>query len=209
MAREQTLEKKLEQVKWQFPNHVVFKHNGKVFHFDPDNFDRDNIFTQTGLKVYRGAGNVALYDPEYFKVNDGGDLIYRGIATEKIPQPINLKRFAWMFYKCTCETIDLSDWDFSEITSMRYMFAECVTKTVILGDVDFSKCESFYGWFFDCMELQEVVLGNYKVLSKDNIRAMFHGCDKLFEKYNKTKVELANIFKSGQWNSLQTRMEVF
>ena len=53
MTKEQALEKKLEQTKWQFPNHVVFKKDNKVYHYDPNNFNEENIFTQTGLKVFR------------------------------------------------------------------------------------------------------------------------------------------------------------
>ena len=211
MTKEQALEKKLEQVRWQFPNHVVFKKNEKVYHFDPNNFNENNIFTQTGLKVFKEvSGNAALYDPEYFKVNFD-DLVYKGTATEKIPQPINLKRYGWMFSSCRCGAIDLSDWDFSEVTSMHYTFVHSDTKTVILGNVDLSMCKNFDSCFYCCIGLQELVLGNYKIPPEVNVVDMFHSCDKLSKKYGKTKGELADIFKSGQWNSLQPieAMEVF
>ena len=48
MTKEQALEKKLEQVRWQFPNHVVFKHNNRVYHLDPNNFNEENISLRQG-----------------------------------------------------------------------------------------------------------------------------------------------------------------
>ena len=212
MTKEQALEKRLEQTKWQFPNHVVFIHKGKVYHFDPSNFDENNIFTQTGLKVYKEEDdNVALYDPKYFKVGVFAVLEYKGIAAENIPQPINLKRYNWIFNTCRCETINLSDWDFSEVVTMRYMFCNKSTKTVILGNVDLSKCKDFDSCFNCCSELEELTLGDYKVSQDANVVDMFYGCHKLLGRYYKTEEELADIFKSGQWNSLQPveAMEVF
>ena len=139
MTKEQALEKRLEQTKWQFPNHVVFKHNEKIFHFDPNNFSEDNIFSRTGLKVFEELnGNVTLYDPEYFKVTDFYGIVYKGTATEKIPQPINLKNYAYLFCAHGSETIDLSDWDFSEVTSVFCMFQDSAVRTIVLRDVDFS-----------------------------------------------------------------------
>ena len=210
MTKEQALEKKLEQVRWQFPNHVVFKHNNRVYHYDPNNVDEENIFSRTGLKVYKEKdGNAALYDPEYFVID--GYLKYKGAATEKIPQPINLKDCSNLFWQCKCETIDLSDWDFSEVISVCSMFTDIAAKTVIFGDVDFSKCENFGCWFYCCLWLQEMRLGNYRVLQDADVTYMFHCCGKLLRKYDKTSKELADIFKSGQWNSLQQvkKMEAF
>ena len=205
MTKEQALEKKLEQVKWQFPNHVVFEKDNKVYHFDPNNANEENIFFQTGLKVYEEmSSNVALYDPEHFKVDVDGDLVYKGAMTEKIPQPINLKKYDWLFYRCECETIDLSDWDFREVTSMYSAFSYCRTEVILLGDTNFSKCTDFRECFYCCDGLRELVLGNYKIPPEVNVVDMFSGCARLIGKYNRTEEELADIFKSGQWNSLQT-----
>ena len=211
MTKEQALEKKLEQVKWHFPNHVVFKKDNKVYHYDPNNFNEENIFTQTGLKVFKEEdGNVALYDPEYFRI-DIAYLEYKGTAAEKIPQPINLKNYKWLFNWYRCETINLSDWDFSEVTNVTCMFQDSLVRTVVLGDVDFLKCERFARCFIGCNALEELILGNYKVLSKADLGDMFLSCNKLSGRYGKTTKELADIFKSGQWNSLQPveAMEVF
>ena len=210
MTKEQALEKKLEQVKWQFPNHVVFKKNEKVYHFDPDKFDENSIFSQTGLKVFKEKdGNVALYDPEYFKIDLDGDFVYKGTATEKIPQPINLKSCFGSFYRCKCGTIDLSDWDFSEVTSIRYMFYRSDAKTIILGNADFAKCESFAHCFNGCYTLEELVLGNYKIPLEANVDGMLSDCSELRKRYRKPTEELTTIFKSGKWNTLQPRMEAF
>ena len=210
MTKEQALEKKLEQVRWQFPNHIVFKRNEKIFHFDPNNFDRKKIFSQTGLKVSgEKYANVALYDPEYFAI-DSIHLVYKGLVTKRIPQPINLKRYDWLFNRCRCETVDLSDWDFSEVISMCFMFNGSGVKAIILGDADFSKCENLSGWFYCCDNLQELILGNYRVAEGVDVMYMFWCCSKLCKKYVKgSKKELANIFKSGQWNTLHERMEIF
>ena len=81
------------------------------------------------MKVFKEKdGNVALYDPEYFYVSGTDYLKYKGTATENIPQPVNLKKYNWLFNGCAHKTIDLSDWDFSEVVVMRYMFAVVVQK---------------------------------------------------------------------------------
>ena len=210
MTKEQALEKKLEQMKWQFPNHVVFKHNNRVYHFDPNNVDEDNIFSQTGLKVFKEKdGNVALYDPKYFRADKLKYLVYHGSTTKNIPQPINLKSYRCLFYECECKEIDLSDWDFSEVVLAKGMFAASEMKVVMLGSANFSKCVNYVGCFLLCSNLEEIVFGDYRTTQGADVDNMFGNCTELTYRYNKTAEELANIFKSGKWNSLQQKMEVF
>ena len=94
---------------------------------------------------------------------------------------------------------------------MSGFFGHTKARSVDFGNANLNMCKDFYECFCGCDGLQELLIGDYKMPPEANVVDMFSNCDKLILEYNKSAEELADIFKSGQWNNLQPveRMEVF
>ena len=68
-----------------------------------------------------------------------------------------------MFDDCTAlTTLDLSNWDTSKVTDMRYMFYDCTSLTTIKGVIDMKSCASYNcnKMFYNCPKLTGVKIKN-------------------------------------------------
>ena len=70
----------------------------------------------------------------------------------------------YMFYYCeSLTTLDISNWDTSNVTIMRYMFNDCNTLTTIKGVIDMKSCTSYNlyaNMFYCCTNLKGVKIKN-------------------------------------------------
>ena len=108
-----------------------FEYNGKIYWLNTDTWDEDKeamLFKKIGLRSFRegtGNKNLVIYDPEYFEATEDY-LYYKNNQQDSIPQPINISSAYKMFHTCTNLTsLDLSNWDVSNVRDMNYMFYNC------------------------------------------------------------------------------------
>lgn len=101
------------------------------------------------------------------------------------------------------ERIDLSNVDFSEVTSMREMFAGCTRKLLYVnfGNIDTSNVTDMGYMFSGCSVLQTVNLDGIDTSKVTNMEYMFYGCKSLSniiwgKTFNTTSVNnMAHMFE--------------
>lgn len=68
----------------------------------------------------------------------------------------------YLFYKNTTITsVDLTGWDFSNITDSRYMFSGCTNLVTITGDINLNKTTSVSNTFANCSSLVNLSLKSF------------------------------------------------
>lgn len=201
---------------------IGFEQNGKKYWINSSSWNEEKnerFFQETGLKAFKEGTankNLVIYNPEYFEVweSEQGELLlsYTGDLEQKIPQPINMSSADSMFRCCSgLRTLDLNDWDMSNVIDVGGMFSGCINLTQLhISDWDvqkitrafnlFAGCESLktlyiskwrveklinVGYMFDnCQKLEDLKLPDFKVKLKSSLDTMFSGCEKLYEKYS-------------------------
>ena len=84
--------------------------------------------------------------------------------------------------KCTSlSSIDLSNWDVSNVTNMKIMFQLCSTLTSVgdLSNWDTSNVADTGWMFYGCSSLASVDLSNWDTSNVTNLKSMFCNCSKL------------------------------
>ena len=73
----------------------------------------------------------------------------------------NVTNMADMFALCpNLTTIDLSGFDTSKVTNMSFMFYNCSNLTTIKGTIDMTHCVSYHNMFDGCTKLKDVNIKN-------------------------------------------------
>jgi len=105
----------------------------------------------------------------------------------------NIKSTAFMFYECELLTsINLSNFNTSNVTDMRGMFYECSSLTSInLSNFNTSNVTDMRGMFYGCSSLTNINLSNFNTSKVTNISYMFSGCSSL------TSINLSNFNTSN------------
>lgn len=88
----------------------------------------------------------------------------------------------YMFSSCyNLTSIDISNFDTSNVTTMRYMFSGCYKlETIVLGDnFHIDKITDAYRMFGNCYSLKSLSLSNLKVGQFGDVQEMFSGCSSL------------------------------
>ena len=116
-----------------------------------------------------------------------------GLDTSKV---VN---FEYMFCNCyNLETIDLSAFDFSAVTSMSCMFNACYALKEIKfpKTLDVSKVEDFTSMFYHCDSLTELDLSSFNTVSAVDMSTMFSYCEKL-KKLDISSFDTRNTTENG------------
>ena len=102
-------------------------------------------------------------------------------AIKKIPALTNSgTNCAYMFYEFAGTDIDLSNFDTSNVTDMKYMFYDCTNLTSLdLSSFDTSKVVYFGDMFFRCSSLTTLNLSNFSGASATSMFEMFAVCSNL------------------------------
>ena len=104
--------------------------------------------------------------------------------------------------KDTIEKINISKWDVSNVTNMRYMFCDCINFTGKgLENWDVSNVETMDYMFLRCNSFRGEGLENLDVSNVKTMKGMFAYCNKFegkgLEKWNVSKVEnMMGMFNS-------------
>ena len=108
-----------------------------------------------------------------------------------------------MFYGITTVTnIDLSKFDFSEVTDMSYMFRGCTNLvSVNFGNIKTQKVKDMQHLFYNCKKLVSLDLSKFDTSKVSNFRFMFSNCSSLVKldlsKFNtKNVIDMSYMFKN-------------
>ena len=87
----------------------------------------------------------------------------------------------YMFYNCQSLTsLDVSNWDTSNVTDMTSMFYECNSLTSLdLSNFDTSNVTSMNGMFWYCYSLTSLDVSNWDTSNVTNMHNMFSNCNNL------------------------------
>ena len=102
----------------------------------------------------------------------------KGIYTIKYKFKKKLKTTSSLFFDCSSIiSIDLSNFDSSEITSMDCMFANCTSLNIInFSNFDTSFVTDMGLLFYGCINLKHLDLSNFKTKEVTNMSFMFGKC---------------------------------
>ena len=86
-----------------------------------------------------------------------------------------------MFYNLKSITrIDLSQFDFSEVTTMKYMFKDCINlESVNFTNIKTSSVGNMEGIFYGCQKLLSLDLNEFNTSSVISMNNMFYDCNSL------------------------------
>lgn len=171
----------------------------------------DELLEQTPYSKFQeesGNRNWVLYDKKQYsiiKCSDNRYIHYKG-TSPKPPQPLNISSFdnlflnnlassldltEWdtsnvvtmhkTFYDCThLTTLDVSSWDTSNVTDMSMMFTECRLLTSIdLKNWDVSNVKDMSAMFANALSLSSLDLSEWNVSSVTDVDNMFSSCERL------------------------------
>lgn len=113
--------------------------------------------------------------------------------------PINATSCIFMFHNCwRLESLDLSNFDTSQVTEMGGMFFWCVTlKSLNLSFFNTSKVTSMFNMFRNCYNLTQLDVSNFNTSKVTSMNAMFSGCSKL------TSLDLSSFNTSIITNTIE------
>ena len=131
--------------------------------------------------------------------------------------PINATSCLFMFRNCwRLESLDLSNFDTSQVTEMGGMFFWCVIlKSLNLSFFNTSKVTSMFNMFRNCYSLTQLDVSNFNTSKVISMNAMFSGCSKLisldlssFDTSNVAELsemfrgcsKLSTIYVSNKWS---------
>ena len=102
-----------------------------------------------------------------------------------------------MFYYCPAQTIDLSNFNTSNVTNMNRMFLSCSKLTSLdLSKFDTSNVENMGSMFSGCSNLTSLDLSKFDTSNVTTMESMFSGCSKLtsldLSKFNTSNVTNMN-----------------
>ena len=109
-----------------------------------------------------------------------------------IKQP--LLHINYIFYDCNkLISIDLSNFNSSEVTNMEYMFYECSSlNSLNLSNFITNKVTNMEYMFYECSSLTSLNLSNFNTDNVTNMRNMFYGCSSLTS-LNLSKFKTNNV----------------
>lgn len=143
-------------------------------------------------------GEFVQYDPKFFAVVQIPDKQKLGLkcikCSGKIPQPVGLTDYSYMFSGSSIQTIDMTGWDFSKVTSMAAFFMNCKKlDRVKCGALNFSQCVYFNKMFYNCDDLVKIDVDDWVLDEVSDCNFMFAECNKLkqidFAHWNTTKLD--------------------
>ena len=93
----------------------------------------------------------------------------------------NVPNMAWMFAGCESLTsLDVSNWDTGNVTSMVSVFYDCISLTSLdISNWDTINVTDMAWMFYDCSNLTSLDVNNWDVSSVGYVYGMFYNCSQL------------------------------
>ena len=108
----------------------------------------------------------------------------------------NVTDMSYMFQECgNLTSLDVSNFNTSNVTNMGYMFGVCSNLTSLdISNFDTSKVTNMNDMFYYCSNLTSLDLSNFDTSNVTNMRYMFSSCQKL------TSLDISNFDTSKVTN---------
>ena len=120
------------------------------------------------IKIINDAFEKGVYDLNFIdtsKITDMSELFYLGVKLRKFDKSIQ-------------KSINISDWDVSNVKDMNHMFNKCTYFNCDLSHWDVSNVKDMSYMFQFCYDLN-CDLSSWNVSNVLDMRDMFYGCNKL------------------------------
>ena len=96
-------------------------------------------------------------------------------GTIKVIGGKNLRDVSHMFEECEAQSLDLSSFDTSKVTTMKAMFSGCQAQSLDLSSFDTSKVRNMEAMFSGC-QAQSLDLSSFDTSNVADMIEMFEGC---------------------------------
>ena len=153
------------------------------------------------IEVGSGGSGSDYENPDFYEIRTNGGTDYVGLFYYYQGKTLDLSNWdtsnvtnmKYMFYYCTKLTsLDLSNFDTSNVTDMQYMFYYCRNLTTLdLSNWDTSNVTDMSDIFNGCTNLTTLDLSNWDTSNVTNMYRIFYGCEKL------TTLDLSNFDTSN------------
>lgn len=123
------------------------------------------------------AENVTTMNQMFLRCYKLTDI--KGLGDISTPKNKSMRQ---MFYLCqSIKTIDLSSWDFSQVTDMydTFYFDESLEELILPADPDMSKVTNMEAIFMNCLKLEELDLSAADKIKPKTVYTMFARCENL------------------------------
>ena len=123
---------------------------------------RLELMEEIGIRIDRGQTN--LNDIDTSKITDMSDLFYEFSQNVDVSlwDVSNVTNMRYMFHGCTDFNCDLSRWDVSKVEDMENMFAYCQHFNSDLSRWNVSNVIDMEYMFYGCEEFNCYTLSNWK-----------------------------------------------
>ena len=168
--------------------------------YDKAKISYNKLFSNTVLYSHMDTGTGNYYGIDWTLDAEGNLILHAGTATDHITSaptkwdntivktvttdgPIIIKSNNFcpaLFQNCAAESIDLSEFDTSSVTSMPAMFQNCSNlKSLNISSFDTSKVTQMPYMFAYCSSLESLDLSNFDTSNVTVMPFLFTGCTKL------------------------------
>ena len=157
-----------------------------------------------------------IIEDRYDKLGPGTEqkpIDFNDIDVSNIDSFYSSNRDIGIFQKINFKYIDISDWDVSNVKSMRYMFAYC-KELKSVGDIsywDVSNVTNMYCMFLDCKFFNQCI-SKWDVSKVSNMAYMFYYCKKFNQDLSRWDVsnvtnKLGIFYRSGIKNGYKPKFK--
>ena len=90
----------------------------------------------------------------------------------------NVKNMKFMFCRCkSLDSIDVSKWNVSNVRNMSCMFFKCSSlESIDVSNWDVSNVKDMYSMFYKCSSLESIDVSNWDVGNVEDMDYMFKNC---------------------------------
>ena len=106
---------------------------------------------------------------------------------------INVTKMQCMFYFCSLQELNVSNFDTSNVTDMSFMFERCAKlQELNVNNFDTSNVTDMSFMFYACVSLQELNVSNFDTSNVTDMSFMFIGCS-LLQELNVSNFDTSNV----------------
>lgn len=129
-------------------------------------------------------GEFVQYDPKFFEVWQIPETQRLGLRCirpkGKIPQPVGLTDYGYMFADSRIGSLDMTGWDFSEVKSLAAFLMNCKRMDKIKCDgLNLKKCVDFHRCFYNCDGLDGIDINSWDLDEVSIFNEVFAECTNL------------------------------
>ena len=157
-------------------------HPKDIYKYFPQSKEELEEIIKKHIKDERNEVN--LNDIDVSKITDMSELFVETDFCGDISEwdVSNVTNMRYMFYECTKFNSDISNWDVSNVIDMYGMFEGCELFNQDISNWDVSNVTGMSSMFYNCESFNQDI-SKWNVAKVKNNGYMFHGCISLEKKY--------------------------